>query len=312
MRPGTKHFESHPAKAAIYLAECAYDRRDERELLAAELKMRGYHVLPENQLPRDEAGYATEVSRLLAECALSIHLVGNIYGGVPDGPGEESAVMLQNDLAIERSRSAGLPRIIWLREGTRSEHPLQQRFIENLLGNADTQFGADLITGAFESLKETTRATLRKLEAFEPRRTPLLKDAPKMIYIICDERDRDSTIPLRKFLKAEGFDSRIPVFVGDSNTVRVANQEALLECDAAIIYYGAGDETWKRTVDNELRKVKGYRPDKPLPPVSLYLSGPETADKKELLELENNLLDGLQGFVETLKQPLLRMLRQVQ
>ena len=149
---------------------------------------------------------------------------------------------------------------------------------------------------------------MRKLEAFEPREWHPSADkaAPKLIYIICDERDREAAIPLRKFLKAQGFESRIPVFAGDANTVRVANQEALLECDATIVFYGAGDEAWKRTIDNELRKVKGYRPDKPLPPVGLFLSGPETTDKKELLELESNPFDGMQGFSETAKQPLLR------
>lgn len=300
-----------PAKAAIYLAECAFDRRDDRESLAAELKVRGYRVLPENQLPRDEAGYTAEVSCLLGECRLSIHLTGSSYGAVPDGPGQESAVMLQNDLAIERSRSAGLPRIIWLPEGTKSDHPLQQSFINSLLGDASAQFGADLTTGNFESLKETVRAALEKLDAPEPSKAasrPVA--APKLICIVCDERDREATIPLRKFLKARGFESRIPLFEGDSTTVRQANQESLLECDAAIIFYGAGDEAWKRAVDNELRKVKGYRPDKPLPPVCSYLSDPETTDKKELLELEANLVNGIHGFSETAMDPLLRMLRQ--
>jgi len=305
--------DSGPAKPAIYLAECACDRRDDRELLAAELKMRGYRVLPDSQLPRDEAGYAAEVSRLLAECRLSIHLVGGIYGAVPDGPDEKSAVMVQNELAVQRCRSAKLQklrRIIWLREGTHSAHPLQQNFIGALLGDAAMQYGADLITGAFESLRETTRAALRKLETPEPEPAAGPSDeAPKLIYIVCDRRDREAAIPLRKLLKSAGFESRIPLFEGDSTTVRQANQDSLLECDAVVVFYGAGDEAWKRTVDNELRKIKGYRPGKPLPPVRLYLSAPETTDKKELLELETNPIDGLRGFSETAAEPLLQMLR---
>ena len=31
-----------------------------------------------------------------------------------------------------------------------------------------------------------------------------------------------------------------------------------------ILFYGAGDEAWKRTIDNELKKMPGYRSGKPL------------------------------------------------
>jgi hypothetical protein len=303
--------DSRPAKPAVYLAECAYDRWNDRESLAAELKMRGYPVLPQSQLPRDEARYIAEVSRLLGGCRLSIHLVGSGYGLVPDGPGQKSVVMIQNDLAIERSRSAGLQRIIWLPEGTKSSQPPQQSFIDALLGDASVQFGADLITGNFESLKETVRTALQKLDAPEPPKPADRPVAsPKLICIICDGRDREATIPLRRFLQANGLDSQIPVFEGDSATVRRANQESLVECDAAIVFYGAGDEAWKRTIDSELRKIKGYRPDKPMAPIYFYLSSPETTDKKEVLELEANVIDGLHGFSEAAMHPLLQMLRQ--
>jgi TIR domain len=299
--------DARHAKPAVYLAECAYDRWDDRESLAAELKMRGYAVLPENQLPRDEAGYAAEVARLLGGCRLSIHLAGSGYGLVPDGPGQRSVAVIQNDLAIERSRSAGLQRIIWLPEGTKSTNQAQQDFIDALLGDANAQFGADLITGNFESLKETVRAALHKIEAPEPAKPAA---ARRLVYIICDQRDREATIPLRRFLRANGLESQIPLFEGDSATVRRANQESLAECDAAIVFYGAGDEAWKRTIVSEFRKIKGYRPDKAAAPVYFYLSAPETTDKKEVLELEGNAIDGLDGFSEAAMRPLLETLQQ--
>ena len=95
-------------KPTVYLAECSYDRKQARELIEGELKRLGYPVLPGQHLPGDEAEYVAAVESLLARCALSIHLVGESYGAVPDGPTEKSAGMLQNELAVARCRSGGL------------------------------------------------------------------------------------------------------------------------------------------------------------------------------------------------------------
>ncbi len=112
--------------------------------------------------------------------------------------------------------------------------------------------------------------------------------------------DRPATIALRKFLKSEGFEVKIPIFEGDAASVRQANQELLTECDAVILFYGAGDEAWKRSVESEIKKVKGYRGEKPLLASYTYLAEPSTDDKRELIELEEpNLIKGLGGFSES-------------
>jgi hypothetical protein len=90
----------------VYLAECSYDRREDRKALNAELRARNYQVLPDRELPRDEAEYRAEVARLLEECVLSIHLVGSIYGSVPDGPSQCAGVVIQNELVRWRARTA--------------------------------------------------------------------------------------------------------------------------------------------------------------------------------------------------------------
>ena len=102
----------------MYLAECSYDRKPQRELIEGELKRLGYPVLPDRRLPTDEAEYVAAVESLLARCALSIHLVGENYGAVPDGPTEKSVGILQNELAVARCRSGALKRLIWLPQGT--------------------------------------------------------------------------------------------------------------------------------------------------------------------------------------------------
>jgi hypothetical protein len=297
-----------PSKPAVYLAECSYDRKQERGRIEGELKHLGYPVLPDKQLPMEEAEYVAAVESLLARSALSIHLVGESYGAVPDGPTGKSAGILQNELAVARCKSGALKRLIWLRQGTRSEQaPQQQAFIEALHRDAQAQFGADLIAGDIEELRAAIHATLSKIEQPKPEQPE--RDATgartaagentKLIYFICDEKDRKASVPLRKFCKQQGFEVKLPAFEGDASQVRTTNQQLLASCDAIFLFYGAGDEAWKRTIDNDLKKMAGYRGGKPLPARFTYLAEPRTPDKDDLIDMEEpGLIDGLEGFAE--------------
>ncbi len=124
-------------KPTVYLAECSYDRKQAWDVVEGELKRLGYPVLPDSRLPAGEAEYVAAVDSLLARSALSIHLIGEHYGAVPDGPTMKSAAVLQNELAVARAKSGGLVRLIWLPDGTHSAHPPQQAFIDALHQNGD-------------------------------------------------------------------------------------------------------------------------------------------------------------------------------
>jgi hypothetical protein len=293
-----------PDKLTVYLAECSYDRKQARGLIEGELKRLGYSVLPDKPLPTDEAEYVAAVESLLARCALAIHLVGESYGAVPDGPSAKSTGMHQNELAVARCRSGGLKRLIWLPRGTSSRQAPQQAFIAALHQDAQAQFGADLITGDIEELRAAVHATLHKLEQpSQPQgdsgAAQSVDECEKLIYLICDERDRKASVPLRKFCRQRGFEVALPAFEGDASEVRRTNQQFLAGCDAVVLFYGAGDEAWKRTIDNELKKMAGYRGGKPLPPICTYLAEPRTSDKEDLVDVEEpGLIDGLRGLPE--------------
>lgn len=299
------------SKPSVYLAECSYDLHDDRERIRGELKAHGYNVVPDelSRLPDLETDYVTEVGRLLAQCRLSVHIVGKSRGKVPDGPSQKSAVQLQNELAASKSEGNGLRRVIWLPEGTQSDQPDQQAFIEGLQKIAALQRGADLVTADLEVLKGVIHTALQQLDEPDAGK-PDSTTSTRLVYLICDQRDRSATIALRKFLKEAGLEVKIPVFEGDAATVRQANQDLLTQCDAVILFYGAGDEAWKRTVEGDLKKVKGYRGEKPMLAGYTYLAEPATDDKKELIELEEPyLLNGLGGFPEPEMAPLLNILK---
>jgi len=287
-------------KPAVFMADCSIDHREDREAIIADLRLHGYPTLADVQLPNEEASFLGELAAVLARCKLSVHIVGTYYGAVPDGPSEKSVTELENELAIEYCKIFGLKRIIWVPAGTTSSSSRQQAFIDTLLRDPQAQLGADLITGDLEELKAAIHAALKKIET-PPPPPPAPQEASepgnKLVYLICDERDRKATIPLRKFLKSQGLDSNIPVFEGDASTVRQSNLDMLAACDALIVFYGAGEEAWKRSVDAEIRKSSGYRAGKPPLAAFTCLAEPSTADKTDLVDLEEpRLINCLQGF----------------
>jgi hypothetical protein len=295
-------------KPAVYLAECSYDRKPQRELLEGELKRLGYPVLPDRRLPADEAEFIAATDGLLARCALSIHLVGERYGAVPDGPTDKSATMLQNEAAVARCRASELKRLIWLPQGTGSESDRQRKFIAALNTDAEAQFGADLITGDIEELRASIYSTLRKIEQPKVKQPEsgaageelVSGDSAKLIYFIFTEKDRKASVPVRKLCKQLGFEVAIPDFEGDASEIRKSNQQKLASCSVVVVFYGVGDEAWKRTVDNELKKSAGYSGAGSRPPILTYLAEPSSDDKQDLIDMEESgLIDGLGGFVES-------------
>lgn len=295
------------AGPTVYLAECGADRREDRERLRAELKAHQVQVLPEQRLPELQADYVAEVERLLERCQLSIHLVGSAYGNVPDGPGLKSNVVLQNDCAIRRSRAAGLPRLIWLPEGIEPAVEPQAQFIAALSSSAELQTGADLVTGSLEAFKTAMHAALKKLRE-APEAAPDAGTAAP-VYLLCDEKDRKASVPLRKWLREKGFEVALPAFEGDAAAVREANQRLIAACAAVVVFYGAGGEAWKRTTDNELKKQLGLRQGRAQPPVWTFLAEPSSGDKDDLLDMdEPNLVDGRAGLADERLAPLLQAL----
>jgi hypothetical protein len=297
-------------KPHIYLAECGISRKHDREKILGDLKSHGYVVLPENDLPEDEAGYVAEVERLLAQCQLSVHLIGCTYGTVPDGDSQKSTVVLQNEIAVKFSRKGALSRVISLPEGTCSANPTQQAFIDALLKNSEMQLGADLITGDLQTIIGTIHAALKRIErrkSFQPSAPACDHLSRKTVHVIHGEKDGKDVIPLLKFLMAKGCEISRPIFTGeDTGKVREANQALYMGCDAVILFYGTGDQTWKYYQHSELKKMQGVRGDKPLLAEFTYVAGPNTGDKELLVSLaEEDVIDGLNGLSETGMAPFI-------
>ena len=286
-------------KGTIFFADCSFDRREDRESVIEDLRSAGYRVLPETQLPTEEANFFGALAPVLGQSQLSVHIIGSNYGVVPDGPSERSVSALANELAIEYSKRFDLKRLIWLPAGTKSTSRRQQEFIDSLLKDPEPKLGAQLVTGTLDDLKAAIHSALTRHEPPEvavPAQAPA--GARKVIYLICDEVDREATMPLRIFLRKQGFDTRVPAFKGDAATVRQSNHDMLTLCDAAIVFYGSKEDSWKSAIDAEILKSGADRTAKPPLEPFTYLAAPETTEKTEIVALEDRVINCVAGFTE--------------
>ena len=297
----------------VYLAECSHDCRPDRERLEAELKCRGHTVLPDQRLRYDDAdACGQQVAQWLARADLAIHLIGNRPGAVPDGAHAEPIVALQNRLAAERSAARGLPRLIWLAAACRSDQPAHQAYLEALRRDAALQRGADLLDSGLDSLLQALHSTLERL-ARPPTPTPPTaagNAAPLAMHLLCVSADRQPSLPLRRWLRDQGVELSLPAFEGSAAELRTANLALLAQSDAVLLYYGAGDEAWKRGVDSLLKKQLALSERATPPALVTYLAGPPGGDKDDLLAMQASaLIDGLAALPEAALAALLARLR---
>ena len=194
-------------KAAVYLAETSFDLKSQRDSIKRELAGHGYQVLPDRPLPLVAGESEAVIKEQLAESVLSIHLVGHNYGLVPEGA-TESMVVLQNECAIERGAAGDFSRLIWMPPDLVTDDERQLRFIDRLRTDPRIQEGADVLEIGLEDFKS---AIHRKLEpsAEEPAAEAGEVDTGddlRHIYVVCDQRDLDHTLPLEDFLYDQGYE----------------------------------------------------------------------------------------------------------
>ncbi|MEM7585652.1 MAG: DUF4062 domain-containing protein [Acidobacteriota bacterium] len=300
------------APVTVFLAETSFDLKNERDAVKRELLGHGYRVLPDKPLPLIAPEAEQRVKEDLARCELSVHLVGHNYGIVPEGA-TESLVVLQNEYAIECS-SSELSRLIWMPPGLTTEDERQQQFIESLHNDSRIQEGADILETTLEDFKTAIHLKLEPPEEEEADDPDALDDFDlgddlTRIYLICDQRDLDHTLPLEDYLYDQGYEVVVPVFDGDEAQVRKDHEENLVICDAIVFYYGAGNELWLRRKLREMQKSAALGRSKPLRAKAIYVAPPATPQKRRIRTREAIVISQQQDFEASSLTPFLDQLR---
>jgi hypothetical protein len=263
----------------VYLAETTSDLAKERELVRDELRQRGYGVLPEQKLPLEERKQTEEAVRAgLALSALSVHLVGMRYGSTPeDDPC--SVVRIQEELAADRAADPAFLRLLWMPPGLSTpameiSDERQKSFITNLQNRVTA--GAELLQTSVEDLKT------RIVEKLNPSaKTPARRSKLKQVYLICENRDRSLVRPIKEYLFKQNLEVITWLDEGMADELMKYHRKNLKECDAALIFFGSGDEPWVRKNLEDLEKAYGYGREDDWIASAVYIGSPN--DGKDFL-----------------------------
>ncbi len=300
-----KNVSSSPKEKGpkVYLSESSFDQKEERDSIKRWLMENNYTVFPDKNLPLVIDEYTEQVTALMTECELSIHMVGATYGLVPEGT-EDSKSVIQNYIGAQLSKEKGLKRIIWSPPEVVGADDRQNSFLENIKINPDFQAGADYLITPLEDLKFSIQDKMVKkeekplAELAENESENIGEDLPPQIYFICDEPDLDNIIPIEDYFFDQGFDVILPAFDGEQSELREDHQENLKNCDAVVIYFGAGNDLWVRTKVRDLMKISGYGRTKPLRTKAILLAAPDTRSKARYRAQDMDVVNLISGFDE--------------
>ena len=253
---------SKSSGATIYLAETTSDLTEQRDKIRRELTQHGHTVLPNRALPLEVPAFENDVREYLKNSQLSVHLIGEHYGVIPEKEPERSIVRLQQELAVQRGDDAHFSRLIWLPPGLQPKDERQQKFVVHLQNSFSSHNGSELLQVKLEDLKTIIQSKLAPKVKPEIRETAPPESV--RVYLICDPQDIDSVESLRNYLLDCGCETILPLLDGSDAEILEEHKQNLLYCDAVLIFQGRANEGWLRMKLRELLKLPGYGRTAPL------------------------------------------------
>jgi hypothetical protein len=250
---------------SVYLAPTTYELNAERDKIKHELQLNGHRVLPDEPLPLELGAVEQAVQNYLKQSQFSIHLIGPSYGIVPEREAQRSMARIQYDLAA-RHTSRDFFRLVWLPKGMQAvEDSRQQQFIDFVKQDASARAGDEFLQNRLEDLKTLIQTRITAIT--KPGKTPPPTPPPAeliRLYVICDKQDREQAEELKALLYDfnENIEVCLPLDEEDSVKASKDHRDNLLECDAAIIFYGQAGEFY---VVQQLRDMRKYNHERATP-----------------------------------------------
>ena len=292
-------------RKTIYLAETGHDLSVQRNIIKRELQRHGFIVLPNHTLPTRVEELEKEVRKDLDECSMSVHLVGNAYGEIPEGA-DRSIVDIQNKIASEvavakRQTKDEFSRLIWIAQNLKNASDRQKAFIETIRRDTEAQEGAEILQNPLEDFKNIMREEL--IESQD--RNIAESTNSKSIYLVHDRIDLAEVAPIRDVLEKSGFKVLIPAFEGELLDVRKKHIDNLRNFDGAIIFKGKVNDQWVRMKILDLLKAPGFGRNKPIQGKALVGTGNIESYKNQNITVinsdSNRSMENIKNFLQEFK-----------
>jgi hypothetical protein len=282
----------------VYLAETTRDLISTRDEIRTELLQFNCRVLPEQALVQDAADLEDTIRRHLAQVSLSVHLLGENYGIIPELE-QRSIPRIQYDLADELRGQKKLTQVVWLPDGITSTDPRQQSFIEHAK-NTTPEF----LRSKIEDLKTQIHKELN------PESTNVWGDEDSdaiNLSLFFHEQDWEFVSPLYSYLTFQAlFKVKLPL--KDASSFQ-NHKQFLQTSDAVLLYYGNADEEWFVNIWRLIQRQISTGRNKPVLAKAIYAGQPPTSEKR-LLECDDPMIiknygtftpDSLSPFIDRIK-----------
>jgi hypothetical protein len=300
--------DSDSQKKTVYLAETTSDLNETRDRINRELRQRGHPVLPNKPLPLNTSELITSVGEDLRRSQLSIHLIGSIYGVVPEGV-EHSVARLQIELAGTHSNKDNpFQRIVWRPLGLVTADQRQERFLSWLQTEVAGQPGIESPQTTVEELKALILDKLKP--ALKKNQWSVSANGRRRIYLMCKVQDVSEARQVAEYLYQNGHEVVLPVMEADEAQSGEDHKENLLWCDAAMIYYGMGNEPWFLAKYRDLDKAFGYGRQKNWLAKAFYIAPPKTEPPQNLFSHDAVVIHAHESFRPELLDPFVTQLRE--
>jgi len=252
----------------IFLAETGQDLIVQRNVIRRELQRHGYRVLPDHMLPRDAVTAEKVIKEELEESVMSVHLIGNTYGEIPEGS-DRSIVDLENRLAAlkvkENPSNRKLQRLIWINPHQEHSNDQQKNFIENIQRDLSALEAAEIFQIPLEDFKNTLREELFESTAQNNIGRDIKVDTNKLnAYLIYDKADQDEAKAVGKEMIKAGLNVLHSDFDDSVLALRQLHLEKLRQLDIGVVFKGKVNENWVRMKLLDLLKAPGLGRSKPI------------------------------------------------
>ena len=141
--------------------------------------------------------------------------------------------------------------------------------------------GAELLQTSVEDLKT------RIVEKLNPPAKTTERDDRhaklKQVYLICENQDRGLIRPIKQYLFQQDLEVITWLDGGGTDTLMDYHRKNLKECDAALVYFGSGDEPWVRKNLEDLEKAYGYGREADWLANAVYVGAPANEQKEDFL-----------------------------
>jgi class 3 adenylate cyclase len=236
----------------VFVARPAEDMWQGYIRIVDELKNRGFAVVPDSDIPRED-GAVEFIDRALAAAEVSVHLLGEKRGYAPSE--EDHIVKLQLARAAQRTEMTAdgppnrgeLRRVVWapkILEDNAAVAPAErdplavlERFGEQL--PSDKVLGENLIR-----FVEYLQLYLDKTRPRAPITIAAQIEAGAKIFIDHDEEDIDYADELAVALQERSLTPLLPTFDGKPSLRTAQNRRYMQDCAAVALCWGHTTEAW--------------------------------------------------------------------